>query len=102
MIFVLVLGKDLKSILSTSKGTKPFKTLPSSPCVQSTVISIPVFISCVATSVPTIQGIPSSLETIAAWQVLPPLSVTIAPAFFIIGSQSGSVIIVTKTSPSSN
>ena len=36
---------------------------------------------------------------IAAWQVRPPRSVTIAAAFFMIGSQSGSVIEATRTSP---
>ena len=35
--------------------------------------------------VPIIQGIPNSLETIAAWHVTPPSSVTIAAAFFIAG-----------------
>ena len=36
---------------------------------------------------------------IAAWQVRPPRLVTIAPAFFITGSQLGSVMSVTSTSP---
>ena len=53
----------------------------------------------VAFSVPTIQGIPNSRETIAAWHVLLPWSVTIAEAIFIIGTQSGSVIFVTRISP---
>jgi len=52
--------------------------------------------------VPTTQGIPSSLEIIAAWHVLPPLLVTIADAIFMIGSQSGSVISVTRMSPDLN
>jgi hypothetical protein len=37
----------------------------------------------------------------AAWQVRPPRLVTIAEAFFMTGSQSGSVMSVTSTSPSS-
>ena len=37
---------------------------------------------------PTRQGIPSSREMMAAWQVLPPLLVTTAPADLRIGSQS--------------
>ena len=53
----------------------------------------------VPVNVPTIQGIPSSLLTIAAWQTLEPSSVIIAEAIRIAGSQSGSVILVTKTSP---
>ncbi len=36
---------------------------------------------------------------IAAWQVRPPRLVTIAAARFITGSQSGSVMSVTSTSP---
>jgi hypothetical protein len=42
---------------------------------------------------------PSSRAMIAAWQVRPPRLVTIAAARFITGSQSGSVISVTSTSP---
>jgi hypothetical protein len=36
----------------------------------------------------------------AAWQVRPPRLVTMAAARFITGSQSGSVMSVTRTSPS--
>ena len=39
---------------------------------------------------------------IAAWQVRPPRSVTIAAAFFITGSQSGVVMSATSTSPGWN
>ena len=49
---------------------------------------------------PTTQGMPSSRETIAAWQVMPPESVTIAAARRISGTQSGAVMWVTRTSPS--
>ena len=51
---------------------------------------------------PTIAGRPSSRLTMAAWQVRPPRLVTMAAAFFMIGSQSGSVLSVTSTSPSWN
>src|SRR5687768_18012930 len=47
-------------------------------------------------------GTPSSRLTIAAWHVRPPRFVTIAAAFFMIGSQSGSVLSVTSTSPGWN
>ena len=47
----------------------------------------------------TIAGMPSSRLTMAAWHVRPPRSVTTAAARFITGSQSGSVISVTSTSP---
>ena len=53
----------------------------------------------VACCVPTIAGTPSSRDTIAACEVRPPRSVIIAEAIRIIGSQSGSVIPVTNTSP---
>ena len=39
---------------------------------------------------------------IAAWQVRPPRLVTIADARFMIGSQSGSVMSATSTSPGWN
>ena len=44
-------------------------------------------------------GRPSSRLTMAAWHVRPPRLVTMAAAFFMIGSQSGSVLSVTSTSP---
>ena len=50
-------------------------------------------------SVPTTQGTPSSRLTMAAWQVRPPRLVTIAAAIFMVGSQSGSVMSATSTSP---
>ena len=53
----------------------------------------------VASPVPTTHGMPSSRETIAAWQVIPPLSVTIAAERRISGTQSGEVMCVTSTSP---
>ena len=49
--------------------------------------------------VPTTHGIPSSLDTMAAWQVTPPSSVMIPSALFIAGTMSGVVITVTSTSP---
>ena len=53
----------------------------------------------VAFSAPTTAGTPSSRATMAAWQVRPPWSVTMAPAVFITGSQSGLVELATSTSP---
>ena len=49
---------------------------------------------------PTTHGTPSSRVTIAAWQVMPPPSVTTAAARRIVGTQSGVVIGATRTSPS--
>ena len=48
---------------------------------------------------PTTAGMPSSRAMIAAWQVRPPRLVTMALARFITGSQLGSVMSVTSTSP---
>ena len=53
-----------------------------------------------ARPVPTIAGRPSSRLTMAAWEVRPPWSVTMAAARFMIGTQSGSVIPVTRTASS--
>ena len=56
----------------------------------------------VARRVPTMHGTPSSRLTIAAWQVMPPLSVTSAPARRMTGTQSGLVIGATRISPGSS
>ena len=61
---------------------------------------MPSFRISVALPVPTTQGVPSSLEMIAAWQVIPPSSVTMAAALLMAGTMSGMVICVTRTSPS--
>ncbi len=63
------------------------------------VTSLPSATAVVASPAPTTAGMPSSRATIAAWQVRPPRLVTIALAIFITGSQSGSVMSVTRTSP---
>src|SRR6202042_3672469 len=47
----------------------------------------------------TPAGMPSSRAMMAAWQVRPPRLVTMAAARFMTGSQSGSVMSATKTSP---
>ncbi len=48
---------------------------------------------------PITHGMPNSRETIAAWHVMPPSSVTTATAFFIAGKNSGRVCAATSTSP---
>ena len=73
-----------------------------SPSAQDTVTSRPSANSRVAAPVPTTAGIPNSRAMIAAWQVRPPRLVTIADARFMIGSQSGSVMSATNTSPGTN
>ena len=86
----------------TSKGIIPLYTAPVFPALQSIVTLSPSRNSFVALRAPTTATIPNSLLTIAAWHVRPPRSVIIADAFFINGTQSGSVIDVTRTSPSLN
>ena len=56
----------------------------------------------IAADAPTIAGTPSSRATMAAWQVRPPRSVTIAAAVFITGCQSGVVVSATRISPGRN
>ena len=53
----------------------------------------------VALTEPTMAGMPNSRAIIAAWQVRPPRLVTKAEARFITGSQFGSVMSATNTSP---
>ena len=73
-----------------------------SPSAQETVTGSPSVSARVAVPVPTTAGMPSSRAMIAAWQVRPPRLVTIAEARFMIGSQSGSVMSATSTSPAVN
>ena len=73
-----------------------------SPSAQDTVTGRPSASVRVACPVPTTAGMPSSRAMIAAWQVRPPRLVTIAAARFMIGSQSGSVMSATSTSPGRN
>src|SRR5678816_4276688 len=89
MIFVRVSGTCDASTWSTTKGMVPWYTRPSAPSAQQTVISSPSCSRRVAFPVPTMQGRPNSRDTIAAWAVLPPLSVTIAATRRITGSQVG-------------
>ena len=72
---------------------------PVSPSAQLTVTRVPLFRRAVASPQPTTAGMPSSRAMMAAWQVRPPRLVTMALAFFITGSQLGSVMSVTSTSP---
>ena len=75
---------------------------PTSPSAQLTVTGSPLVRSWVALPLPTTAGMPSSRETMAAWLVRPPRFVTMAEAVFMIGSQSGSVMSVTRISPAWN
>ena len=70
------------------------------PRSASTSTKSPSLKTLVATKVFTTQGLPNSLETIAAWQVMPPTSVTTATDFFIAVTKSTDVEGTTNTSPS--
>ena len=69
------------------------------PALPSTVTMVPVTSARVASCAPTMHGSPSSRATIAACDVMPPASVTIAAARRMIGTQSGDVMCVTSISP---
>src|SRR3989338_1112960 len=72
-----------------------FLTIPS---LTLTSTKSPFLSALVATFVPIMHGIPSSLLTIAACEVMPPSFVIIAFAFLIKGTNSGLVIEVTSIS----
>ena len=78
-------------------SSKRWAELPDVPTIAETVA--PGYDVVGWLGVATTHGTPSSRLTMAAWQVRPPRLVTIADAIFIVGSQSGSVMSVTSTSP---
>jgi hypothetical protein len=80
-----------------SFDSTPSRMVPLSP---SMVMGCPSSIWRVAEPLPTTAGTPSSRETMAAWEVIPPSSVTIPAARFIAGTMSGIVISATMMSPS--
>ncbi|MCY1547141.1 hypothetical protein D9M68_831770 [compost metagenome] len=92
-------GMASTEFLRISKPSSPSKMKPVSPSAQETVTPWPSVNTWVALPQPTTAGIPSSRAMIAAWQVRPPRLVTMALARFMIGSQSGSVMSETSTSP---
>ena len=53
----------------------------------------------VAVPVPTTAGNPYSRDTIAAWDMIPPMSVTAAQILEKIGAHAGDVTVATSTSP---
>ncbi len=92
-------GIDSTGMDCSSNSSAPRYTLPASPSAQDTVTSSPSMMVFVASPQPTTAGMPSSRAMMAAWQVRPPRLVTIAAERFITGSQSGSVMSATSTSP---
>src|SRR4030042_3652317 len=71
----------------------------TTPVLPSTLIISPVLITVVATPVPVTAGRPYSLETMAAWDVRPPISVTAAFILVNTGAHEGFVLGATKISP---
>ena len=74
-------------------------TIVTTPVSPSTRMMSPVLITDVAIPVPVTDGRPYSLDTIAAWQVSPPMSVTAALIFPNTGAQEGLVQGQTRISP---
>src|ERR1039457_3409352 len=72
------------------------------PVEPSTRSIMPVLMILVACPVPTTAGRPYSRQTIAAWLITPPTSVTQAPILAKAGAQDGEVVGATRISPSSN
>ena len=93
----LTCGAAVSGALDTASFKIPLYTRPFLPSAVTSAFSSKVE---VASPVPTTQGMPNSLEIIAAWQVTPPSSVTIPLALFMAGTISGVVMVVTITSPS--
>src|SRR5262249_49938313 len=73
----------------------------TTPVEPSTCSSWPVLIVAVARPVPTTAGFPYSRDTIAACDMTPPMSVTVAFILGKIGAHAGDVIVQTRISPSS-
>ena len=69
-----------------ASSNAPSKTLPSPP---STVITLPSSAAATPAPQPTTAGLPISRLTTAAWDVAPPISVTIARAASIPATSSG-------------
>ena len=70
------------------------------PVEPSTRIIMPVWMILVAWPVPTTAGMPYSRQTIAAWLMTPPTSVTQALILAKAGAQDGDVVGATRISPS--
>src|SRR4029453_8179278 len=69
------------------------------PWLPSTRMRWPVLIVLVPKAVPVTAGTPYSRQTMAAWAVTPPTSVTVAPILPKMGAQLGAVRGATRISP---
>src|SRR5664280_824698 len=80
----------------------PQRAMVTAPVEPSTRSIIPVLMILVACPVPTTAGMPYSRQTIAAWLITPPTSVTQAPILANAGAHDGEVVGATRISPSSS
>src|SRR5215207_2207634 len=69
------------------------------PWLPSTRMRWPVLMVLVPKAVPVTAGRPYSRQTMAAWAIIPPTSVTVAPILPKIGAQLGAVRGATRISP---
>jgi hypothetical protein len=74
----------------------------TSPEVPFTRIRWPVLMRLVADPVPVTAGRPYSRQTIAACDIIPPISVTVARILPNTGPQLGAMTVATRISPSSS
>src|ERR1035437_7964900 len=82
--------------------TEGQRVIVMTPVDPSTRILMPLRMTLVASPVPTTAGMPYSRQTIAAWLMTPPTSVTQALILAKAGAQDGDVVGATKISPSCN
>src|ERR1035437_5711543 len=75
------------------------ETTPEEPSTRSIIPDLMIFVAC---PVPTTAGSPYSRQTIAAWLMTPPTSVTQALILAKAGAQEGEVVGATRISPSCN
>ena len=86
--------------MSGRGGHRQESTTVTTPFDPSTRIVCPLSIVDVARPVPTTAGRPYSRHTIAACDITPPMSVTVALSFGNTGAQAGDVTVQTRISPS--
>ena len=90
-------GADRPSPRERSPASAPSNTCPALP---STVTSLPARASPTPSPQPTTQGTPRERLTTAAWEVVPPVSVTTARAATMPCTSSGLVVGRTSTTSS--
>src|SRR5271170_831772 len=87
----------LGCLLKSRAGQERIVTSPLEP---STLSLWPVLMTALAEPVAVTAGSPYSRQTIAACDIIPPMSVTVALILLNTGAQLGAVTGVTRISPS--